>query len=119
MLRARLAAALSLSAMWGIVSLAPVDSRPSASPQQPSVTLTIHMRDSSFSPETASVKVGDTVGFFNDDEVPHNVTGNEFKSNNIAGGKSWQYTVTKAGTYVFVCTYHPWMKGTIVAAART
>jgi plastocyanin len=37
------------------------------------------------------------------------------KSGDIDGGKTWKYTFSEAGSYAFVCTYHPWMKGTIAA----
>jgi plastocyanin len=78
---------------------------------------TIHMRDSTFNPQTIRVHVGDTVVFSNDDEVPHNVTGSALNSGDIDGGKSWTYTFTKPGAYNFVCTYHSWMKGTVTALA--
>jgi plastocyanin len=59
------------------------------------------------------VQTGQTVVFQNDDDVPHNVTADAFKSGDVNGGKSWKYTFTKAGTYAYVCTYHPGMKGSI------
>ena len=31
----------------------------------------------------------------------------------IAPGKSWKWTASKAGVYDYVCTLHPTMKGTI------
>jgi len=77
----------------------------------------VHMKGSSFQPQSASVKVGQTVVFVNDDTETHNVVAadNGITSGDIAGGKSWQYKFTAAGTYNYVCTYHPWMKGTITA----
>ena len=74
---------------------------------------TIHMRDSQFTVPKATVSVGQTITFVNDDQFPHNVTGKDLKSGDIDGGQKWQFTFKKAGTYTYVCTYHPWMKGTI------
>lgn len=76
-------------------------------------TATVHMTDFSFKPDALTVQVGDTVVFQNDDDVTHNVSADAFKSGDIDGGKSWKYTFTKAGTYAYVCTYHPGMKATI------
>lgn len=83
-------------------------------------TATVHMSDFSFKPATLTVQAGNTVVFQNDDDATHNVTADAFKSGDIGGGKSWKYTFTAAGTYAYVCTYHPNMKGTItVTAAAT
>lgn len=76
----------------------------------------VHMRDSLFKPTAVTVPVGTTLTFSNDDEIPHNVTGDGLKSGDIDGGKQWQFTFSRAATYHFVCTYHPWMKGTITVA---
>jgi plastocyanin len=77
---------------------------------------TVHMSDFAFHPQSLSVHTGDTVIFQNDDDVTHNVSTDAFKSPDIEGGKSWKYTFSKAGTYAYVCTYHPGMKGTITVS---
>lgn len=81
--------------------------------QSPSV----QMKDFSFKPDALTVHQGDTVVFQNDDDVTHNVTGDSLKSGDIGAGKSWKYTFSKAGTYTYVCTYHPGMQGTITVTA--
>jgi plastocyanin len=73
----------------------------------------VHMKDFAFQPSSLTVQAGDTVTFENDDDVTHNVTADAFKSGDVDGGKSWKYTFSKAGTYNYVCTYHPGMNGTI------
>lgn len=85
----------------------------SSAPQTP----TVHMSDFSFKPDKLTVQAGDTVTFVNDDSATHNVTSDSFKSGDLAEGKSWSYTFSKAGTYTYVCTYHPGMQGTIVVNA--
>lgn len=73
----------------------------------------VHMSDFAFKPDTLTIHAGQTVVFQNDDDVTHNVTADAFKSGDVEGGKSWKHTFDKAGTYAYVCTYHPGMKGTI------
>lgn len=77
---------------------------------------TVRMKDSAFKPETLHVRTGDTVEFVNDDGFGHTVTAADgsFDSKDIAGGKTWRYTFSKAGTYALVCTYHSWMKASVV-----
>lgn len=79
-------------------------------------TPTVHMSDFSFKPADLAVHTGDTVVFMNDDDATHNVTADAFSSGDVAGGKSWKYTFAKAGTYSYVCTYHPGMHGTITVS---
>ena len=75
---------------------------------------TVHMKGAAFDPADVSVAQGQTVEFINDDEAPHTVTdGKAFDSGNIDPGHSWRYTFTKAGTYVYGCTYHSWMHGSV------
>lgn len=79
----------------------------------------VHMTNYSFKPQMLTVQLGQTVVFQNDDDVPHNVTTDAFKSGDINGGKSWKYTFTKPGVYQYVCTYHPGMQGTITVPNAT
>ena len=74
-----------------------------------------------FSPNVITVVLGvnSTVIWTNDDSSPHTVTSNggAFDSGNLAPGQSYSYTFSAAGTYVYHCTYHPWMVGTVVVKA--
>jgi len=89
---------------------------PAPSPSS-AATTTVHIRNSTFTPDNLTVHVGDTVTFMNDDSVTHNVTGDPLNSGDIASGKSWQYTFTKAGTYKYICTHHANMVGSITVVA--
>ena len=62
------------------------------------------------------VTVGTTIEWTNNDPMPHTVTSTNrsFDSGLISPGKTWRYTFTKAGTFNFFCTPHPFMKGTVV-----
>ncbi|MDV3278211.1 MAG: plastocyanin/azurin family copper-binding protein [Nitrososphaerales archaeon] len=67
-------------------------------------------------PANFTAKVGQTVTWVNRDSGPHTVTSSTgvFDSGSIASGASFSFTFTQAGTYQYYCTYHLWMKGTIV-----
>ena len=74
-----------------------------------------------YSPQVLTVVVGvnNTVTWTNDDQAPHTVTATDgsFNSGNLNAGQAWSYTFTKAGVYTYFCSYHPWMKGTIIVKA--
>jgi plastocyanin len=47
--------------------------------------------------------------------MPHNaVSEGKFHSDKIEQGKSWKYVATEKGTFDYICTYHPNMKGHLV-----
>ena len=60
-------------------------------------------------------EVGQTVRLFNDDGVPHTVTATDrsWDSGCLAPGQAFDRGFEAAGTYTYVCQYHPWMAGTI------
>jgi plastocyanin len=74
-----------------------------------------------FVPDTVVVVIGvnNTVTWVNDDIAPHTVTSTTgaFNSGNISPGTGWAYTFTAPGTYTYFCSYHTWMKGTVVVEA--
>jgi plastocyanin len=67
-----------------------------------------------YEPAAITVSRGDTVVWVNKDPFPHTVTARgAFDSHEIAAGKSWKFMPRKAGTFEYVCTLHPTMKGTL------
>ena len=75
---------------------------------------TVLIDGTSYRPQAITVKAGDTVVWTNKDPFPHTVTAKgAFDSKDIAAGKSWQRVMRKPGTYDYICTYHPNMKGTV------
>jgi nitrite reductase (NO-forming) len=74
-----------------------------------------------YSPATITVVIGvnNTVVWTNKDSSPHTVTavGKGFDSGNMNAGDSFTYTFTAPGTYQYTCSYHPWMKGTVIVKA--
>jgi plastocyanin len=67
-----------------------------------------------YEPETLTVRRGDTIVWTNKDPFPHTVTApGKFDSHDIAANGSWKYVARTAGEYVYICTLHPNMKGTL------
>lgn len=88
----------------------------SATPAAGGNTVTIDMKDIQFAPKDATVKVGQTVKWVNQDTVDHDVvakSGATFKSELFGKGKSFEWKADKAGTVSYVCTVHPGMAGTL------
>ena len=69
-----------------------------------------------FSPNPLVVAVGSTIRWTNQDDIPHNVVGDDksFKSKALDTDDSFTYTFTKPGTYTYFCSIHPKMTGKIV-----
>lgn len=79
-------------------------------------TNTVNIKSFVFTPSAISVKVGTTVTWTNQDDVPHTVTidnGDGPKSKNLSKGDTYSYTFSKAGTYSYHCEIHPSMHGTV------
>jgi plastocyanin len=98
----------------------------------------VHMTASKqYSPKTATISVGDTVEWVNDDPANlHNVTTDKdatdmpraiqmpqgakpFNSGLMQVGKRYRYKFTVPGTYRYICVPHqPGMVGTIIVQPR-
>jgi plastocyanin len=95
-----------------------VQVRPQASLQK--VTATVKIRNFKFEPAKMTIAVGDTVQFVNSDEEPHTVTAKDgtFNSNALDTNQTWNYTATKPGTFPYLCSIHPFMKGTLTVTSK-
>jgi plastocyanin len=78
-----------------------------------------------YQPNTTQVKVGDTVGWTNDDDTLHTVTsgsgtdenaGASFDSGMMGTGKIFEHTFTTAGEYPYFCILHPDMTGKVIVS---
>ena len=70
------------------------------------------------------IGVNSTVTWTNNDIAAHTVTADNttggtavFDSSNMAPGATFTYNFTAPGTYTYHCSYHAWMKGTVVVKA--
>ena len=70
----------------------------------------------SFSPATATVRVGSTITWTNRDDIPHTVVSTEqkFKSPVLDTGEQFSHRFDTPGTYKYFCSIHPKMTGQIV-----
>jgi plastocyanin len=82
-------------------------------------SVTVAIRGYAYQPQSLVVRVGTRVVWVNDDAVAHTVTSSigAFNSGSIAPGQSVSYTFTVPGTYQYMCTIHPGMRGTITVIA--
>lgn len=74
---------------------------------------TVVVRNLRYHPSTVTVDAGDTVTWvFDDGSIPHDVKGDGFKSPASSDGE-WSRTFRTPGSYDYVCSLHPYMKGTV------
>lgn len=67
-----------------------------------------------FSPAELTVKVGTTVTWKNQDDIPHTVvSAGKFKSKALDTDDSYSFTFSSAGDYNYFCSLHPHMTGMI------
>lgn len=69
-----------------------------------------------FAPATLTVSVGAPVTWTNRDEEPHTVAASDgsFHSPGMGTGATFTHTFTAPGTFEYVCSIHPMMRGTVV-----
>ncbi len=71
-----------------------------------------------YEPAALTVKVGTTVTWTNSGAVVHTATaddGKAFDSGLMRPKATFSVTLKSPGTFAYHCTYHRWMKGTIIA----
>jgi plastocyanin len=77
---------------------------------------TVKIHDFAFAPAQLTVKVGTTVTWVNEDDIPHTVvaSGKAFRSKALDTNDKFSFTFTAAGSYEYFCSLHPHMKATVV-----
>ncbi len=106
-------AAVSIAALAACSSPVPSASPEPVDPGAVSADPTILVSGMAFDQDRLTVEAGTTVTWVFDDSIPHNVVGDGFASEVMQTG-TFTYTFTDPGTYPYVCTLHPNMKGTVV-----
>jgi plastocyanin len=96
--------------------------QPKQQPQasQTTADATVKIRNFKFEPAHLAIAVGKTVQFVNLDEEPHTATATDgtFNSKALDTDQTWNYTATKPGTYAYICSIHPFMKGTLTVTPK-
>ncbi|MFF9647012.1 cupredoxin domain-containing protein [Kitasatospora aureofaciens] len=85
----------------------------------PATGNTVTIQNFAFAPASLKVKAGTTVTWTNKDTDAHTVTskqgsGGPLNSAPLTTGATYRYTFTKAGTYAYYCSIHPFMTATVV-----
>jgi plastocyanin len=86
-----------------------------------SASKSVSIVDFAFKPAGLSVNSGDTVKWTNKDAAPegHDVTGDGLDSGLMKQGDTYSHTFTKPGTFSYICTIHPQMKGSVRVRASS
>jgi plastocyanin len=125
----RLPALLSLLAVAGCGEAAAPAAEPSA-PAVPAATATatptpvasaaVAIEDFEYTPRVLRVARGTRVTWTDHDEANHSVTFRKGPGDlgNIRQGGTRSATFSHAGTYTYVCVYHPSMRARIVVRVR-
>ncbi|MFI0902362.1 cupredoxin domain-containing protein [Streptomyces sioyaensis] len=75
------------------------------------------IKDFTFKPAALSARPGGTVTVVNEDSTTHTVTATgakAFDTGSIGPGRTVTFKApAKAGSYPFICTIHPYMKGSL------
>ena len=82
----------------------------------PAAESAVKIDNFTFTPQRVTVKVGTTVTWTNEDDIPHTVTSTTkaFRSKALDTDDKFSFTFTTAGVYDYFCSLHPHMTGTIV-----
>jgi plastocyanin len=74
-----------------------------------------------FSPRSISITTGDRVTWDNRSNASegHTVTGDGLDSGTLKEGDKYTFKFKKAGTYKYVCAFHPNMKGAVKVKAKS
>jgi len=91
-----------------------------AAPAPVAAPVTVKISNFTFGPKAVTVKVGQTITWTNEDDIPHTVvaTDKSFRSKVLDTGQSFSFTFAKPGQFAYFCSLHPMMTGKIVVTAR-
>ncbi|MCU1502627.1 MAG: plastocyanin, partial [Ilumatobacteraceae bacterium] len=77
----------------------------------------VSIGDFRFEPPIVSVPVGGTVTWTNTHTQPHTATSaGNFDTGSLAPGASKAITFATAGSFTYICSFHPFMTGTVTVA---
>ncbi len=99
------------------VSASPRATAPSTAPAARAASSpTVVIRNFKYQPKVITVSRGTTVTFANHDTTNHTVTADHgaFNLGNFNRGQSHRFRFTRAGTFTYHCSYHPFMHGTVI-----
>jgi amicyanin len=105
----------SLLPLAGALGMASV-----ARAEDPAAAVEVKIDNFTFGPPKLTVKAGTTVTWINEDDIPHTVvSAGKFRSKTLDTEDKFSFTFTTPGTYVYFCSLHPHMTGTVVVEGAT
>ncbi len=77
--------------------------------------------DFKFTPASITIHVGDSITWTNNGPTDHTATATDhsFDTGILHKGQSASHTFSQAGTFAYICTLHPFMKGTVVVVGNS
>jgi plastocyanin len=84
-------------------------------PATEAATSQVTIQNFAFQPDPIKIAVGSSITWTNRDSVGHTASAsdNSFDTNILNTGQSATITFNTAGTFPYICTVHPFMKGTV------
>ena len=75
----------------------------------------VEIVDFAYDPDPVTIAVGGKITWLNQDSAPHTATAEDesFDTGTLDQGKLKAETFKEAGTFSYICTIHPTMKGTV------
>jgi len=114
---------LAVACIMVMVAGCTSSSSPSPSPASSGVTSTasqnsVAIQNYAFSPSTLTIPKGANVTWTNYDSVQHTVVADSgaFSSPPLSKGDTYTHQFNSTGSFPYICSIHPYMKGTIVVA---
>jgi len=79
----------------------------------------VEIVDFAYDPDPVTIEEGGKVTWINRDSAPHTATADDgsFDTGTLDEGKIGSATFKETGTYPYICTIHPDMKGTVEVVA--
>jgi len=89
-----------------------------SAPVHAAMSAQVHVANFTFQQPTITVKVGTTVTWTNDDDIPHTVVAvdRSFKSKVLDTGDRFSFTFAKPGEFAYFCSLHPHMTGKVIVS---
>ena len=75
----------------------------------------VTIKDFLYEPADVTVSAGESISFTNEDSAKHTATADDgsFDTGDLGKGDSGEVSVDEPGTYPYICSFHPFMKGTV------
>jgi plastocyanin len=80
----------------------------------PSGAAQVTIKNNAFQPGTVTIARGGTVTWTNQAAVPHTVSFGGQASPPIGAGQTYSKTFDDAGTFDYICSIHPSMRGQVI-----